>query len=929
MPTIRFDQGDTGTVDRSRSDIALSVAVSCVAGSVVGTAVFALLDRPAGSSAALTGTGLTRAITPDVAGSYRVRAVDDNDDSYVIHTFTVLTPLRAVHIPAHNERADEAANDAENDAGSIASSETNEGGGFKGWHVAMEDLARKVELSDPNLNRSTGVLDGGLLSAGAGAGEFSASDGSGIVMSYAVPTSPVGTPVAWTGLTDIAVTAIATTQVTFLLITTAGVVLQVSGTSPTEAQFRGNIYLGYVTHPDHISISDIVSTPHLAYGAGQDFRTFTDSFDPVQLSGVAVSGVAATLSIQHSAGQLFAEGINFHNDKSNPSIAPVSAANPITFDRIYSDGTPGGETLYESSNVTFLDPLNYALAGVLTAVPGTSSRATAQRLYVSPAGQFFVAYGETFYTSLSNARALAASEAYVESALMRVSSLLGFWAVTANCSDTTDPSQSRWMPTLNQHGVGSLPEQDSLASFHAGTGWLSGGVVSQASASTVDITAGTGRIVDYSDPANPIITDVPIPASTGLTVTDVLTTTDVTMFAYDVVGSLTQIKLSTATAETYRNYVIVGRVGHIPTTGIITVNTAPGANAYDGWGTLQDLLKALGPMTLAGANVFGNVAGDLTIDHDSGTLFIANRSTRTTPKTPDMVPVASGSAVNILRAYRGLSGSALIDAGSATDIDPSQWDDGSGTLQAVASNDWSVQHIFLNGTTVVVGFGQSTYNSKSLAVDAITSDPFEEQSPLPDSAHRSYLVVREGATDLTDIAEAEFIEAPKFRIFGQSGGGVASTGSWVSLSDTPSTLVAQGGKLSVVNSGGTALELVSDIAVDTIAVADTVTYTAVAQTASAATLVVDLSAGHVHNITLGINVTTVTLTPPPGAGTFVLRFIQDGTGTRTLVGWPAAVNWPSGTAPTFGDIAAARRIVTLVYDGTSEYEGESNPAVYS
>lgn len=145
-PSIRFDQGDTGTTNRSRSDIVLSSAVTVNALSVVGTAVFALLDRPAGSSAALSGSGSTRTITPDVRGTYRIRIVDDNDDSEVIHNFTVRTPLFNLPIPAHNERADDRANEADTDPGTwVDSSETNEGGHFKGWHPHLLEFYELAE----------------------------------------------------------------------------------------------------------------------------------------------------------------------------------------------------------------------------------------------------------------------------------------------------------------------------------------------------------------------------------------------------------------------------------------------------------------------------------------------------------------------------------------------------------------------------------------------------------------------------------------------------------------------------------------------------------------------------------------------------------------------------------------------------------------
>ncbi|MDP6423260.1 MAG: hypothetical protein QGG14_00840 [Planctomycetota bacterium] len=153
MPDIRFDQSAVlGTVNESRDDIVPAAVVTVNALSVAGTAIFGLLDRPLGSAAALSGAGSTRSITPDLAGTYRVRVIDDADGSYVIHTFTVLSTLvpttstsLALHFPAHNERASAQANEVDPDPGDwVNASETNKGGSNKGWHPSDERNLRRL-----------------------------------------------------------------------------------------------------------------------------------------------------------------------------------------------------------------------------------------------------------------------------------------------------------------------------------------------------------------------------------------------------------------------------------------------------------------------------------------------------------------------------------------------------------------------------------------------------------------------------------------------------------------------------------------------------------------------------------------------------------------------------------------------------------------
>jgi len=103
------------------------------------------------------------------------------------------------------------------------------------------------------------------------------------------------------------------------------------------------------------------------------------------------------------------------------------------------------------------------------------------------------------------------------------------------------------------------------------------------------------------------------------------------------------------------------------------------------------------------------------------------------------------------------------------------------------------------------------------------------------------------------------------------------------------------------------------------------------QTTSGTSVTIDFSAGNHHIVTLGSNITSVTLTDPPGPASLWIKFVQDATGGRTLTGWPANVQWPGGTAPTFGDAANAIRFVSFVYTGTTDddYIGEYRTDTYS
>lgn len=95
--------------------------------------------------------------------------------------------------------------------------------------------------------------------------------------------------------------------------------------------------------------------------------------------------------------------------------------------------------------------------------------------------------------------------------------------------------------------------------------------------------------------------------------------------------------------------------------------------------------------------------------------------------------------------------------------------------------------------------------------------------------------------------------------------------------------------------------------------------------ADAATITVDLSdktKGNVRTITLEGN-RTIAFSNPTVGQAFILRMIQDATGSRVPT-WPATIKWPSATAPaltTTGNRIDVFGFVCTVAGGSPEYDG--------
>jgi len=77
-------------------------------------------------------------------------------------------------------------------------------------------------------------------------------------------------------------------------------------------------------------------------------------------------------------------------------------------------------------------------------------------------------------------------------------------------------------------------------------------------------------------------------------------------------------------------------------------------------------------------------------------------------------------------------------------------------------------------------------------------------------------------------------------------------------------------------------------------------------------------------VTLTGNITAVALTRGETllrrGGVLWLRFTQDGTGGRTVGGWPASVRWAGGTAPTITTTASRSDLIGLLFDGVNWWE---------
>lgn len=172
---------------------------------------------------------------------------------------------------------------------------------------------------------------------------------------------------------------------------------------------------------------------------------------------------------------------------------------------------------------------------------------------------------------------------------------------------------------------------------------------------------------------------------------------------------------------------------------------------------------------------------------------------------------------------------------------------------------------------------------------------------------------------------------------GSSAGSLQATGITCDASDNLSGGTWQGTVISAVyggtgvannvagtltwsNTGAISITFPSS---GTLAVLTTNTWTqeqgfATATLTDAATISWNLQTQQTAKVTLGGNRTLGAPTNMVDGFTYILRVIQDGTGSRTLA-YNAVFKWPGGAAPVLSTAAGAIDILTFVSDGTNMY----------
>ena len=301
------------------------------------------------------------------------------------------------------------------------------------------------------------------------------------------------------------------------------------------------------------------------------------------------------------------------------------------------------------------------------------------------------------------------------------------------------------------------------------TSVLSGGdlTLNSGNQALFDLSETLVQVVDnYTARLEPTITFTLIASQTGLSVTNIGTQPE----TYIYLSSSGIIQNSARSSSLARDAAFVGALFHSDGVSISIVANIP-SFAKSPSLAIDDFSYSIGAVNIKG-NVYGAASNDLTVSKTSGETFIYNGNAVNDIKNPHITTDAVLNGGDILGvAYQNGTGGYVF--GNSTSIDPSLYDDGSGTLAAVPATKWTLRRLYFSPNTglSIVLYGNVIYDNKADALEGVVSASWPIADFITWATHRSTLAVEQSATDLSDTAQATFTSHGKFGGGTLGGGG--------------------------------------------------------------------------------------------------------------------------------------------------------------
>jgi hypothetical protein len=321
----------------------------------------------------------------------------------------------------------------------------------------------------------------------------------------------------------------------------------------------------------------------------------------------------------------------------------------------------------------------------------------------------------------------------------------------------------------------------SIYASNLATGLLYGGIISinAGNSAYFDITAGKGQIhasgSTYTADPQPTLQYVTWPAQTGITLT-YLATNDTTWIYVDNAG-IVQQRTEYYTDAQLEETIIIGQLVHPSRSFIALARTNPNV-AYATDKQYEQFIRLFGPIKVSGHTIQPNGA-NLKLNRTSGTAFSLGRNWINDTDNPSVVSDGAHTDCIFYRYYRGATAGTFITVPNQTVIDPTKYDDGTGTLASVPGGKYTIQRLFyFPNTPTILGvyYGRAEYTSLADAATNINFENFTEiENTRTNAIFVAYLLIKSGCTDITNTSDALILQAGNFRSTTSGGGSISLT----------------------------------------------------------------------------------------------------------------------------------------------------------
>lgn len=286
------------------------------------------------------------------------------------------------------------------------------------------------------------------------------------------------------------------------------------------------------------------------------------------------------------------------------------------------------------------------------------------------------------------------------------------------------------------------------------TGLISGGELAIDMDNTkFTVGAGSAYFIDaYSDPENPTYKFMRWEGITGISVPG-LASQNWTFISIDSDGNIVQSP-NNPTVESFRDTVFLGILYHRDRLAISNTVFTPNSGVYNyieqDYIDIDRLFNKIG-------NVYGP-AGSLSLVKASGNTFGPSVNYAINRKNPNVSNDPQVPLVNIF--YRKRDSLGFNEYPSTVNIDPNNYDLDD-VLTPVPAGKLTIQRIYWNPSLqkTVITYGQKFYDNVQDALMDLHDPGVTDYELTYDSVFRSALLVFQGATDLTNEAEALFLDA--------------------------------------------------------------------------------------------------------------------------------------------------------------------------